>query len=313
MYYYERKPTQRTAKVAVIVVMLIIVIILATIIVHRPSSYTYVQTPHVTETLQLPQPYVKLSVEAHEAEGHWTRDSNDLPCYKSTIVYTVSNGGTAYANNVNVMVTLNARPFRSFDISLPSQSHETDSIQFAFEYDTSNTVLIKASSSNSEDEITLTINAKSPPANLFITPNDPVIKSTLNIILQSYPLIPKWVAIRDWVANNIKYNYTALELGIVYQLPRETLQHGQGVCFDYSVLLVTLYRSAGYSADKVFVVAGKNEQNQYHAWVRLYVDGIGWQNIEPQANMLATFVGDYLVLSGFTAMFYFNDVYLHSV
>ncbi len=51
----------------------------------------------------------------------------------------------------------------------------------------------------------------------------------------------------------------------------------------------------------------------YHAWVKLDVDIIGWQNIEPQAGGLNTFVGDFLTLSEYTARCNFNDVYFNTV
>jgi len=73
----------------------------------------------------------------------------------------------------------------------------------------------------------------------------------------------------------------------------------EGDCEDYSFLLVSLYRAVEYSA-RVFVVVGKNENTPLapygvgHGWVRVQIDVIGWQNIEPQAPALATIVGDYL-------------------
>ncbi len=117
--------------------------------------------------------------------------------------------------------------------------------------------------------------------------------------------ISKYAAIRDWVSLNIKYEGT----GDYWQLPRETLQQKKGVCKEYSTLLVSLLRAAGYGEDRVFVVVGRQSgQTVGHAWVRIRVDIIGWQSIESQVNVLATIVGDMLELSGYKAEYYFNDV-----
>jgi transglutaminase-like putative cysteine protease len=118
--------------------------------------------------------------------------------------------------------------------------------------------------------------------------------------------ISKWTTIRDWVSLNIRYDGS----GGYWQLPRETLQRKTGVCKEYSTLLVSLLRAAGYSEDRVFVVLGWKGENVagLHAWVRLRVDVIGWRSIEPQAPSIVTFIGDTLALSGYRAKYYFNDV-----
>ena len=312
----ERTAAKRPVAAGIIAVVIIIILAVGAIAIvsmpkPSPSPYYATETPQRT-----PEPYVKLRVEAGETQHHWARDSaTDLPCCESTISYTVSNDGTAYADNVEVIVVLDGGMVRSIIISISPQGYQSDNIQFAFGYDTSHTVLIKASSSTSEDEITLSIDAMLPRyfseevASLYITPNDIAVRNTLNEILTEYSLLPfKWIAIRDWVSNNIEYSYESREY---WQLPRETLLSRTGDCEDYAILLVSLYRAVGYDADRVFVVGGKNENGEGHGWVRIQIDMIGWQNIEPQAPALLTFVGDYLILSGFTAYVYFNDAYTY--
>jgi len=172
---------------------------------------------------------------------------------------------------------------------------------------------------NSTDTGVFTVNAFldrtfSPDlASLYITPSDSIIQQTLDDIVNN-PLVPDWIEIRDWVANEIEYVTDTNAHGVseYWQLPRETLSMGTGDCEDFSILLCSLYRAIGWNENEVYVVIGEKE-GMYHAWVKLNVDIIGWQNIEPQAGGLNTLVGDFLSLSDYTAKYNFNDVYFTAV
>jgi transglutaminase-like putative cysteine protease len=121
-------------------------------------------------------------------------------------------------------------------------------------------------------------------------------------------LIPDWVEIRDWVSKNINYTLDS-EVHATeeyWQYPNETLTLGTGDCEDFSILLCSLLRANGWDENEAYVVIGVKD-GQYHGWVKLNVDLIGWQSIEPQADALNTLVGDTLTLSGFTAEYMFND------
>jgi len=166
-----------------------------------------------------------------------------------------------------------------------------------------------------EDEIavikTRTFNPDT--AKLFITPNASVIKQTVDNIAKN-PLIFDWIEIRDWVAKNIEYVKDSEAYGEsdYWQLPRETLSLRTGDCEDFSVLLCSLLRANGWDENEVYVVVGEN-YGRYHAWVKLNVDVVGWQNIEPQEGALNTLIGDSISLSGYTAKYYFNDVYFETI
>ena len=153
----------------------------------------------------------------------------------------------------------------------------------------------------------------SSEARFYITPNDPTTQQTLNNIVVN-PLIPDWIEIREWVANNIEYVSDTTAHGVLeyWQLSAETLSLGTGDCEDFSILLCSLYRAIGWDENEVYVVVGEND-GRYHAWVRLNIDTIGWQNIEPQQGAINTFIGDSLSLSGYTAVCNFNDIYLNSL
>lgn len=146
--------------------------------------------------------------------------------------------------------------------------------------------------------------------NLFITPNDPAVITLRDRILQD-PIAfatPDWVAIRDWVGNTITY-VSDLEIHNereFWQFANETIQLETGDCEDFSILLCSLLRSNGWNSNSVHVMIGE-KNNQHHAWVRLIFEGTQY-NIEPQGSGFDIAIGDYLNLSGFTAIYYFNDL-----
>jgi len=193
---------------------------------------------------------------------------------------------------------------------------------FVFSYDTIHEVTLDASCAGSSDHASMLINAELPRhptrdssvAKLYVTPNDEIVRTTLAEISKMLTYrISKYAAVRDWVSSNIGYAYDTSVHGREYwQLPRETLQRRTGDCEDFSLLLVSLLRATGYSEDRVFVVIGRKSEG-YHAWVRIRLDVIGWENVEPQASVLATIIGDRMALSGYVAVCQFNDATYFSI
>lgn len=143
----------------------------------------------------------------------------------------------------------------------------------------------------------------------FITPQDPSVVNLRNEILQDNIalLTPDWMALRDWVGNRIQYKsdseiHNEREY---WQFSNETIYLETGDCEDFSILLCSLLRSNGWTNDSVYVVIGE-QNNQHHAWVRLIWNDMQY-NIEPQGSGFEIFIGDMTNLSGFEAIFYFND------
>ncbi len=143
----------------------------------------------------------------------------------------------------------------------------------------------------------------------FITPNDPSVIALKNEILQDTMAIlsPDWMKFRDWVGNKIEYRSDSEIHGEreFWQFSNETIKLGTGDCEDFSILLCSLLRSNGWETDCVYVVVGE-QNNQYHAWVRLIWNDIQY-NIEPQGSGFDMFIGDVTYLSGYEAVCYFND------
>lgn len=119
-------------------------------------------------------------------------------------------------------------------------------------------------------------------------------------------MTPNWIALRDWVGNNIEYKYDSEVYGKEHwQLPKETIQRRTGDCEDYAILLCSLLRADGWDSNSVYVILGE-KSNSYHGWVKIIWNGIEY-GIEPQQNGWSTLLLDFLSLSGYNAKYMFND------
>ena len=298
----------RAQTVLVVLVILVIAVI---------GAYCYFEFWR-TEPSE-PEQLVKLGVDLSES-GVWQSDLTDSPLYISTITYVISNYGTGRAEGIQATISVDGVVLDEFPLaSLASKDSFTETFSISMNFDSSKEISLTASCAASTDTAVLTINAfldrtvNPDLASLYITPSDSIIQQTLETIVNN-PLVPDWIEIRDWVANEIEYVSDTSVHGVsdYWQLPRETLSLRTGDCEDFSILLCSLYRQIGWNENKVYVVVGEKD-GMYHAWVKLNVDIIGWQNIEPQAGGLNTIVGDFLSLSGYTARYNFNDVYFETV
>jgi hypothetical protein len=143
----------------------------------------------------------------------------------------------------------------------------------------------------------------------FITPNDPSVINLRDEILKESlaVLTTDWMKFRDWVGNKIEYRYDSEVHGErdFWQFSNETIQLETGDCEDFSILLCSLLRSNGWETGSVYVIVGE-QNNQYHAWVRLVWNDIQY-NIEPQGSGFDMVMGDVTYLSGYEAICYFND------
>lgn len=272
-----------------------------------------------------PQPLTTpiLAAYLHEVNGYWTRDSNlDLPVYITNVEFSLRNYGNGNAENVNVVVKVEGVTYLERTVPLLRPYEKcSDSFSLKIVYDTSKTISLYASCMESSDSAIMTVSAVLPRyfdsnlCMLFITPNEANVVQIKNQILSNkFPLIPNWVALRDWVGNSVTYQYDSNAYGTndYWQLPKETLQLRTGDCEDFAILLCSLLRADGWSPNDVYVVIGKNNNNQYHAWVKINLGILGWYNIEPQQNGWSTIIGDFMSLSGYEAICYFNDSQYHT-
>jgi len=267
-------------------------------------------------------PKVVLTVEGSVTKGDWIRDaSTDLPDYESTVSYSVSDSGNLDASSVSITISIDGTHYSSNVIPLIAMSDSySSSFSYSIPYDQTSNVLIAANCQGSSDSYTLSIGSSfprswyvegaTPTVELFITPREQNLATMKdNILKNKFFLNPDWIAIREWVGNNIKYNYAAYETSTCHwQFPKETLQSGTGVCIDYSILLCSLYRDGVFSANDVYVVVGMSG-TEGHAWVKVNLPVLGWYTLEPQINGSGwiAILGDLVTVSGYHAVYEFND------
>jgi len=262
----------------------------------------------------------KLEVNVKENSSYWENLASDLPQFISNLDVSVKNLGNGSAENVEVTTKIDGANYNTESIALlqPSEAY-TNSIAVEVGYKSAKIVTIEASCPLSSSSKTVIVNANLSrifDENLcrsFITPDDQDVVELKNKILKDKPVLTvNWMALRDWVGNNIQYRSDSEIHGErdYWQFPNETIQLRTGDCEDFSLLLCSLLRADGLSPDSVYVIVGE-QNNQYHAWVKVIWNDIQY-NIEPQGNGFAIAVGDILTLSGHNAKYYFNDEKLGS-
>jgi predicted transglutaminase-like cysteine proteinase len=322
--FIMKRMSRKSFIALLIAVVLIGAFAVGFLIISQRKHGEYSSTPE-EQGQNPPQPVLApvLSAYLYELNGYWTRDSgSDLPIYVTNLTYGVRNAGNGDAESVTVVLKVDGGTYSEQTVSLlrPYEGY-TNSFSLMVLYDNSKKIDLYASCMGSSDSTELTIYATLPRhfdsdfCKLFITPNEVNVVQTKNQILSGkFPLIPNWVALRDWVGNSITYQYDSNVHGVseYWQLPKETLQLRTGDCEDYAILLCSLLRADGWSPNDVYVVLGKNSNNEYHAWVKINLGVLGWYNIEPQQNGWSTLIGDFLSLSGYEAICYFNDSQYHT-
>jgi predicted transglutaminase-like cysteine proteinase len=245
------------------------------------------------------------------------------PADSNAIAYSVSNLGNATAENVTLAVVVDGETRATKQISSLSVS---DTATYSLEVPDAGglcVVSVQASCADSADAYSFSFGENVPRTfsddgelvKLFVTPREASVVALKEEVLKKSLLnVKDWIALRDWVGNNVEYRHDEDVHGVpeYWQFSKETLSLRTGDCEDFAILLCSLLRSAGYSADDVYVVIGKNADG-YHAWVRINVDLVGWYNLEPQQNGFGTFLGDSLTLLDYTALYQFNDQQFHQL
>jgi transglutaminase-like putative cysteine protease len=251
-------------------------------------------------------------------------DEANSPAGSYAIAYSISNVGNATAENVTVAAVVDGETQETKQIPSLSVSDTANySLVVPAASDTLVVVSVQASCADSVDAYSFSFGADVPrtfsdnaeQVKLFVTPREPSIVALKNEVLKDALVnVKDWIALRDWVGNHIKYKHDEDVYGVpeYWQFGKETLSLKTGDCEDFAILLCSLLRSAGYSADDVFVVIGKNAGG-YHAWVKINLESVGWYNLEPQENGFATFLGDFLTLSDYQALYQFNDQQFHKL
>jgi len=297
------------AVVAIVVVIVVVVLFLDTRLLLGPLA----------DRFPFPEPEVT-SKAVLRVDGY-VDDADGVPERVYTIVYSVSNMGNATAENVTLSAVVDGESHASHLVSSLSVSDSANySLVVTNASNALHVVSLQASCADASDfysfsfgaEVPRTFSDKPEIVKLFVTPRDPAVIALKNEILGAKLPFKDWIVLRDWVGKNIQYKDDAAVHGVreYWQFGKETIDLRTGDCEDFAILLCSLFRANGVSADDVYVVVGRNAEG-YHAWVRIKLEALGWYNLEPQENGLATFAGDFLTLSGFKAIYQFNDQQFH--
>ena len=264
-------------------------------------------------------PVADLEVYAYEDEfsRSWTRDSvTDLPICNSVIIYDISNEGSEVATNIQVSIEVDGNTFTQYTIpTLSEGATYIAGFTLSINYDSSRYVEITASTAGSFDTYGFLVDATLPRAagymtwqeeigplvKLFITPADSVIEDISSGFSD-------WKEIRNWLRNNYEYTKDSEAYGVqeYFQLPRETMEIGQGDCEDFAILMVSLLRAKGWNTDEAYVVAGYMPiwlGGYSHAWV-LLKENSNWLSIDPRGTIV-----DDRLLASYNPVAAFNDNY----
>lgn len=121
----------------------------------------------------------------------------------------------------------------------------------------------------------------------FLYPNQTVeydessetIKKAFELCAKDDTDLQRVKTIYEYVVSNISYDYDKIErIKNNYTLPDldGTITSGKGICFDYAGVMAAMCRSQHIPCR---VVTGDTEI-ETHAWVEVWLEGIGWINPE---------------------------------
>ena len=294
---------------SLIVLTIVLVIVVAVFI----SNTTSLLDP-ILERLSLREPK-DTHIAVLRVDGYL--DEANSPEGNYTIAYSVSNLGNTTAQNVTLTTTVDGETEEKLIQALSVSDTANYTRMVSTVTGELHLVQVQASCEDSTDFYSFSFGADVPRSfsdkpelvKLFVTPREPSLVALKNELLEEGLInVKDWVALRNWVGNNIQYKYDDDVHGVrdYWQFGKETVALKTGDCEDFSILLCSLLRAAGYSPDDVYIVIGKN-RNGYHAWVKINLGSLGWYNIEPQENGLATGAVDLLTLSEYQAIYQFND------
>lgn len=109
--------------------------------------------------------------------------------------------------------------------------------------------------------------------------NSETIKKAFELCANDDTDLQRVKTIYEYVVSNISYDYDKIErIKNNYTLPDldGTIASGKGICFDYAGVMAAMCRSQHIPCR---VVTGDTEI-ETHAWVEVWLEGIGWINPE---------------------------------
>lgn len=114
--------------------------------------------------------------------------------------------------------------------------------------------------------------------------NSDCVKKAAEIAAKSETAMDLVAGIYDYVAGSITYDKkkaASVESGYLPE-PDETMESGEGICFDYASLAAAMLRSQGIPCKVIFGYVAPD--NLYHAWNMFYTKETGWVTVDYKVN-----------------------------
>lgn len=98
------------------------------------------------------------------------------------------------------------------------------------------------------------------------------------------PLVEVVLRVSRYIHENYRY---ARDVTLASSPIDDVLQHGKGVCQDFTHLMIAVLRSFGIAARYVSgYIHRPDRESQSHAWCEVWLPGVGWVGIDPTNNSL---------------------------
>ena len=205
-----------------------------------------------------------------------TVDASNLPLGFVSVSYTggkdvrikvqiTKTGGTTYTYNLNNKGTAETFPLTEGDGKYTVKVFEnTRGTKYAQAYSCS---------------LDLKLTSEFSPflySNQYVNFNDDskVVAKAAELVKGQKTDLDKVTAIYHYVINNITYDYQLAATVASGYLPEvdKILESGTGICFDYAAVMAAMLRSQNIPCKLIVGYAG----TVYHAWINVYIDGVGW-------------------------------------
>jgi transglutaminase-like putative cysteine protease len=116
-----------------------------------------------------------------------------------------------------------------------------------------------------------------------IDPSSPELKKVVEEVKSSNS-VETVRNILAWLKKNVKYKEEGSDITkLDFKSVDEIIERGHAECRGYTMLFAALCRSAGIPARPVWGVLFVGKDFRSHNWDEVYIAGIGWVPVDPQA------------------------------
>lgn len=130
-------------------------------------------------------------------------------------------------------------------------------------------------------------------ATKFIQSDSSEIRTVANFLKKDDDPIENLVNITNWV-----HSYVTYDLDYVSMINDSiaVLSDRKGVCDEFAILEAAILRAQGYPVRYVVGYANTSQEWGAHAWLEVYMSGIGWISVDPTYNEVGIVDATHIVL-----------------